>query len=149
MAVAGVIVSAAALASAETVADRARALLAQIEAEPEARALARHAVERANDALSRAAQPGKAPSLRGELELVALAWAEVARDLARARAAEQASDRLEQELSSVQTEIVRSRAAVEQAKARVGRARRQLEELEARTGRAASSAAPSTPAGKR
>ena len=38
---------------------------------------------------------------------------------------------MEQELSALQTENVRSRAAVEQAKARVGRARQELLELEA------------------
>jgi hypothetical protein len=38
---------------------------------------------------------------------------------------------LEQEVSSLQTELVRSRAAVEQAAARVGRARQELVEAQA------------------
>jgi hypothetical protein len=64
------------------------------------------------------------------LEATALEWAELARDLKRTRDAEQSSDRLEQSLSAVQTELVRTRASVEQALARVGRARQELEELE-------------------
>lgn len=111
-------------------ADRARTLLAQIEADPAAKDIVAPATSRAAAALNRAAaEPQPA---RAELyEAAALEWAEVARDLRRAREAELASDQLERELSALHTELVRSRAAVEQAVGRVGRARQGLAELEA------------------
>lgn len=125
---------------AGALADRARALLAQIEADPAAKDLVAPATSRATAALSRAtAEPE--PATAELYEAAALQWAEVARDLRRAREAELASDQLERELSAIQTELVRSRAAVEQAVARVGRARQGLTELEA--------AAAENPAGKR
>jgi septal ring factor EnvC (AmiA/AmiB activator) len=111
------------------VADRARALVAELEASGAAPELVGPAVGRAKQALSQAeaASPARAPGL----EETALEWAEVARDLVRASEAERASDALEQEASSLATEIARLRAAVEQAMARVGRARQDLKELEA------------------
>lgn len=114
-------------------ADRARALLAQIEADPTAKDLVEPATSRAAAALTKSAtEPQPA---RAELyEAAALEWAEVARDLRRAREAELASDQLERELSALHTELVRSRAAVEQAVGRVGRARQGLAELEAAAG---------------
>lgn len=111
-------------------ADRARTLLAQIEADPGAKDIVESATSRSAAALSRAA--GEPQPARAELyEAAALEWAEVARDLRRAREAELASDQLELELSALHTELVRSRAAVEQAVGRVGRARQGLAELEA------------------
>jgi hypothetical protein len=118
------------------VADRARSLIAELEASGAPRELVGPAVGRAKQALSQAeaAPPARAP----RLEDTALEWAEVARDLVRASEAERASDALEQEASALATEIARVRAAVEQAMARVGRARQDLKELEATTSHAAS-----------
>ncbi len=127
---------------AGALADRARALLAQIEADPVAKDLVEPATSRANAALGRAAaepQPATAELYEG----AALQWAEVARDLRRAREAELAADQLERELSALQTELVRSRAAVEQAVARVGRARQGLAELEAAAAEQPASKTPS------
>jgi hypothetical protein len=118
------------------VADRARSLIAELEGSGAPRELVGPAVSRAKQALSQAeaAPPARAP----RLEDTALEWAEVARDLVRASAAERTSDALEQEASALATEIARVRAAVEQAMARVGRARQDLKELEATTSHAAS-----------
>jgi ABC-type transporter Mla subunit MlaD len=125
-------------AAAAGVADRARSLIAELEASGAARELVGPAVGRAKQALSQAeaASPARAP----QLEDTALEWAEVARDLVRASEAERASDALEQEASALATEIARVRAAVEQAMARVGRARQDLKEVEPAT-----PAAPTTP----
>jgi hypothetical protein len=120
-----------AVAAGGTPAEEARGLIGELEADSAVRELVSPATARAKDALSRAEAAGAAPERAALLEAVALEWAQVARDLRRATHAEQASDRLEQELSALQTENVRSRAAVEQAKARVGRARQELLELEA------------------
>lgn len=119
-------------------ADEARGLIRELDADAAVRELVSPATARAKDALSRAEAAGVAQERATLLDAAGLEWAQVARDLKRARDAEQASDRLEQELSALQTENVRSRAAVEQAKARVGRARQELLELEAGAAKAAS-----------
>jgi hypothetical protein len=108
--------------------ETARSLIAELERVGVAPGLVGPALSRAKEALSTAerAAPTRAPLL----ESTALEWAEVARDLARASAAEQASDRLEQDVSVAESEIARLRAAVEQTMARVGRARQELKELE-------------------
>jgi hypothetical protein len=123
-------------AAAASVADRARALITEVEASSAARELVAPAVGRAKQALSRAETA--APALAPALEDAALEWAEAARDLARARAAARASDALEHQASALATEIARVRAAVEQAMARVGRARQDLKQLEATTASTAS-----------
>src|SRR6185436_8049227 len=92
--------------------------------------LVSRAVAQAHSALDRAQASAEAGTERELLEAAALEWAQSARDLQRARAAEQASDGLEQSLSTLQTELVRTRASVEQALARVGRARQDLNDLE-------------------
>jgi hypothetical protein len=117
-------------AAGGSVADQARSLIAEVGADASARELVNPATTRASDGLSRAAAT-QVPAHAELLEAAALEWAQVARDLKRARDAEQASDQLEQEVSSLQTELVRSRAAVEQAAARVGRARQELVEVQA------------------
>ena len=119
-----------ALASGGTLAEEARGLMRELEVDATVQELVKPATARAKDALSRAEAAGATPARAALLEAAGLEWAQVARDLNRARLAEQLSDRLEQELSALQTENVRSRAAVEQAKARVGRARQELFELE-------------------
>ena len=124
-----------------SLADHARSLLTQVAADESSRELVSRATTRSNDALARASAVAAGAPMQGSLlEAEALEWAEVARDLKKARDAEQTSDRLEQEVSSIQTEIVRSRAAVEQAMARVGRARQELLELE--TSKAPAAVAP-------
>ena len=104
-------------------------MLQAVEADESARELVSRAVNQAHASLGQAARSTVADQ-RAALEATALEWAEIARDLKRARDAEQASDRLEQSLSGLQTELVRTRASVEQALARVGRARQELLELE-------------------
>ena len=110
-------------------AEEARNLLQAVEADEGARELVSRAVNQSHVTLDQAAHTA-APEQRSTLEGTALEWAEIARDLKRARDAEQASDRLEQSLSALQTELVRTRASVEQALARVGRARQELLDLE-------------------
>jgi chromosome segregation ATPase len=116
-------------------ADRVRQILQAVEADESAHELVSRALNQAHSTLDQAARDA-APERRAALEAMALEWAETARDLKRARDAEQASDRLEQSLSALQTELVRTRASVEQALARVGRARQELSELERSKGRA-------------
>ncbi len=117
--------------AAGSVSQRVRALLTEVEQDETSRPHTRRASERANQALARAELASRQGEAHAPLiEAVAFEWAEVARDLRRARQAEQASDRLELEASALQTEIARSRAAVEQALARLGRAQQELRELE-------------------
>src|SRR6187431_1780924 len=110
-------------------ADRAKSIIAELEADPAERELVTPAVARARERLAQA-EAEQAPDRAAILNDTALQWAEVARDLKRASLAEQASDRLEQEASALQTELARQRAAVEQAMARVGQARRAVQELQ-------------------
>jgi hypothetical protein len=110
-------------------AERAKGIIAELEAEPSARELAAPSVGRARESLARA-EAASRPAHAAILEDTALEWAEVARDLKRASSAEQASDRLEQEASALQAELARLRAAVEQAMARVGQARHDVAELD-------------------
>jgi len=109
-------------------AERSKAIVLEVEADPAARELVGPAVQRSKDASARAGSA--APASVALLEAIALEWAEVARDLLRASSAEKTSDRLEQEASALETESARLRAAVEQTMARVGRARQDLQELE-------------------
>ena len=119
-------------AAPTSVGERARFILNELEGDPSLKALVEPAVERARACLALARANEESASNRvAALEETALEWAEVARDLARASAAEATSDRLEQELSALQTELARVRAAVEQTKARVGRARQDLTDLKA------------------
>jgi len=131
-------VRAQAQAEANSPAQEARIVLQAVEADESASELVSRAVNQAHVTLDQAAH-NPVPGQRAALEGTALEWAEIARDSRRARDAEQASDRLEQSLSGLQTELVRTRASVEQALARVGRARQELLELE--RNKAASSAA--------
>lgn len=126
----GVWIDGQARAAGGTLAEQARLLIDKSAEDATAADLIAPASARVSDALARA-EAASAPEHAALLEAAALEWAQVARDLKRARDAEQASDRLEQEVSALQTEIVRSRAAVEQARARLGRARQELAELEA------------------
>jgi hypothetical protein len=116
-------------AGASNPAEEARRVLQVVEADESARELVSRAVQQSRSALD-AAGKNTVAGQRAALEATALEWAELARDLKRTRDAEQGSDRLEQSLSALQTELVRTRASVEQAQARVGRARQELSELE-------------------
>ena len=121
--------SVANIAGAGAPAEQARQILQAVEADESARELVSRALNQAHSTLDQASYE-PAPERRAALEAMALEWAQTARDLKRARDAEQASDQLEQSLSALQTELVRTRASVEQALARVGRARQALRELE-------------------
>jgi hypothetical protein len=127
----------------------ARRVLAALESGDAPSPVVKRAVDQAKQALERADAlgPESAPKYREVLQQTALDWAEVGRDLKRALAAEQASDALETELSKVQTDLVRTHAAVEQAMARLGRAREEIRTLQG-SARAAAAPAPSveTPA---
>jgi len=111
----------------------ARRLLAVLATDEAPSPFVTRAVEQAKQALERADALGAeaAPKYRELLQQTGLDWAEVARDLSRTLAAEQAADAVEAELSKVQTDLVRSHAAVEQAMARLGRARAEIETLQA------------------
>jgi hypothetical protein len=118
-----------ALATPANTGETARGIIAELQADASARELTGPALSRAQGALSRVS--GAPPTRAPLLEATALEWAEVARDLMRASAAERTSDKLDQDASAIQTELMRLRAAVEQTMARVGRARQELKELEA------------------
>jgi hypothetical protein len=122
----------------------ARRVLAPLESDENPSPFVTRAVDQAKKALERADAlgPESAPKYRELLQQTGLDWAEVGRDLKRALAAEQASDGLEAELSKVQTELVRTHAAVEQAMARLGRAREEIETLQASLGAPAGTLAP-------
>jgi hypothetical protein len=109
-------------------AERAKAIVLEVEADPTARELVGPAAQKSRAAAAEA--EAAAPATSELLAAMALEWAEVARDLLRAVAAERASDRLEQDASGLDSEIARLRAAVEQTMARVGRARQDLQQLE-------------------
>lgn len=123
-------VPSAARAAAVGAGEEAHQILVSLEADPALRELVARPVAQARAALSKADAKGLSAKQHALFEATALEWAGVARDLKRARDTEQESDRLEQGLSSIQTELVRMRAAVEQALARVGRARQDLTEHE-------------------
>lgn len=133
-------------------AEEARQILSAVEADAATRELVSRAVTQAHSALDRAQASAEGGPQRELWEATALEWAEIARDLQRARSAEQTSDRLEQSLSALQTELVRTRASVEQALARVGRARQELTDLERTEPGSPASKGPAgkapTPAGK-
>jgi hypothetical protein len=133
-----------ALAAPGASAERAKSLIAEIEAEPTGRELVAPGVGRARDSLARA-EAASVPGHVAILEDTALQWAEVARDLKRASLAEQTSDRLEQEASALLAELARLRAAVEQAMARVGQARHDVAELEKGKGGVRATPAPASP----
>jgi hypothetical protein len=120
----------AAQAAAVGAGEEARQILASLEADPAVRELVSRPVAQARAALAKADVKDLSAKQHALFEATALEWAGVARDLKRARDTEQESDRLEQGLSSIQTELVRMRASVEQALARVGRARQDLNEHE-------------------
>ena len=122
-------VPAASVPAASSPTEEARRILQAVEADESAHELVSRALNQAHSTLDQAAHEAT-PDRRAALEAMALEWAETARDLKRAHDAEQASDRLEQALSGLQTELVRTRASVEQGLARVGRARQELSELE-------------------
>ena len=77
--------------AAASPAEEARQILTAVEADAAARELVSRAVAQAHSALDRAGASAEAGAERELLEATALEWAESARDLQRARAAEQAS----------------------------------------------------------
>jgi hypothetical protein len=120
-------------AADNAIVSEARGLLAALATDEAPSPFVTKAVDQAKAALERADALGAdaAPKYRELLQQTGLEWAEVARDLQRALAAERAADAVEAELSKVQTDLVRSHAAVEQAMARLGRARAEIETLQA------------------
>jgi hypothetical protein len=119
-------------AADSAVVTEARRLLAPLEADEAPSPFVTRAVTQAKSALERADSlgPGATPKYRELLQQTGLDWAEVGRDLKRTLVAEHASDTLESALSKVQTDLVRTHAAVEQAMARLGRAREEIETLQ-------------------
>jgi hypothetical protein len=121
-------------------AERARAIVGEVEADPAGRELAGPAAQNSRAAAAQA--EAAAPAAAALLAATALEWAEVARDLLRAVTAERVSDGLEQDASGLDSEIARLRAAVEQTLARVGRARQDVQRLEQAGASARPAAAP-------
>jgi hypothetical protein len=136
-------------ALAQPVADRrasAEALLTQLEATPETRALARDQIKRGRHALERARRArGSGDHVHGaELEALALELGESGRDLLRTAKAEQSLSELETRTRELEARAVRARALVEQTVARRGRAAEQLARVQAERAASAASAAPAT-----
>jgi hypothetical protein len=134
----------------------AEALLVQLEAVPDDRALAKEPIARSRQALERARKARAASDHRhgAQLEALALEHAETGRDLARAAKAERTLGELEAKTRELQARAVRARALVEQTVARRGRVAEQLERVEAEraartappaNGKAKPAAAPPTP----
>lgn len=142
-------------AADNAIVSEARGLIAKLEAGEAPSPFVTRAVERAKQALERADALGTeaVPKYRELLQQTGLEWAEVARDLQRTLAAEQAADAIEAELGKVQTDLVRAHAAVEQAMARLGRARSEVDTLQAgarpATAPTAAASAPSAPPASR
>lgn len=108
--------------------------LAKVVADPLKRAKA--ALERAHGArMSLDVEHGQM------LEALALEWAETARDLLRAVAAEDAALAAGQKAREVEVQVERARALLEETQARQGRATADLERIEAEAAEAAKSAA--------
>jgi hypothetical protein len=123
-------------ALAQPVADRratAEALLTQLEATPETRALAKDQIKRGRHALERArrARGGGDHAHGAQLENLAVELAESGRDLLRTAKAEQSLSELETRTRELEARAVRARALVEQTVARRGRAAEQLARVQA------------------
>jgi colicin import membrane protein len=111
----------------------AEALLVQLEAIPEDRALAKDLIARSRRALERSRKARAASDHRhgAELEALALELAETGRDLVRAAKAERALSEIEGKTRELEARAVRARALVEQTVARRGRASEQLQRVQA------------------
>jgi hypothetical protein len=123
-------------ALAQPVADRhaaAEALLTQLEATPETRALAKDQIKRGRHALERARRArASGDHTHGvQLETLAVELGESGRDLLRTAKAEQSLSELETRTRELEARAVRARALVEQTVARRGRAAEQLSRVQA------------------
>lgn len=110
----------------------AEAILAELGADRRHAKLAAEPIARARDALDRARDArGAADAEHGALlEAVGRQWAEAARDLTRAVAAEQRVHDAEKKTSSAEEQLTRARAVLEDTVLRRARAQAQLDELE-------------------
>jgi hypothetical protein len=111
---------------------RAEALVTELERIPAHAQLAHEAIEKAKQSARRADEARAAGDRAHAPELDALGreWAETGADLVRAADAEKELDKVQRELTRVETQTTRARALLEETLARRGRARAKLEELE-------------------
>lgn len=116
-------------------AERAGELVARLRGAKEGPPAPEVALTRAETVLQRAARRAVPPSGSMKHSLLlgrnAWIWAQIARDTRRTVVAEGEAALLEKRASRLAADLVRTRAAVEQAKARVGRSKKDLAELQA------------------
>jgi|SRR5687767_7013011 hypothetical protein len=110
----------------------AEAAIRNLTAVPAHAKLASEPLERANNALRRAADARVAGDHAhgARLEGVGREWAETGRDLVRAAEAERQAQELYSKAAALETKVVRGRALLEETMARRERAREKLEQLE-------------------
>jgi pilus assembly protein FimV len=146
------LVSSHALASESPPRDRALKILAELDKSGASRAAARDAVAEARRAIARADKARLAGDHKhgGELEALALEWAEAGRDIERTAAAEARAAALEKSLTQAEVKLRTTRTLIEQAAARRARADAELAELEEskKEAPAAASAKPVQPTAK-
>ena len=148
IALAALVVASYASATEPPARDRAKALVAELDKQGAARGAARDALAEAKRALTRADRARLAGDQKhgGELEALALEWAEAGRDLVRTAAAEQRAADLEKKLTEAEAKLRTTRTLIEQAAARRARADAELAELERDAGAPAPTGS-SAPAG--
>jgi len=113
--------------------DSAKALIAEVEKTPAAKGAARDALAEAARALVRADRARLAGDERhgAALEALAYEWAQAAKDLERAAAAEARATALEKELGEASAKLEQAHTLIEQTNARRNRAEAQLKDLDA------------------
>ncbi|RYE92373.1 MAG: hypothetical protein EOO75_06865 [Myxococcales bacterium] len=113
-------------------ADRAQATVTELTASPRAAVIARE-LDRARDALQRArGARGAGDALHGaQLEALARAWSDAARDVLAAATAEEQAHKAQTQLADARAQIDKERALIEETIARQGRARVELQRAEA------------------
>ncbi len=110
---------------------QAEATLKQVEATPAHKTLAKEPLDQAHRALRRAAGARAAGDQRhgGQLEALALEWAQAASNLVRAADAERQASAIEKQAAESERKAVRARALLEETIDRRGRAEERLRQL--------------------
>ncbi|HMR81328.1 MAG TPA: hypothetical protein PKD61_39720 [Polyangiaceae bacterium] len=111
---------------------RAQAVLAEIPAPSSASSPAAEPMARAKDALRRSdeARGGGDTTHAALLDALGLEWAETARDLSRAAAAEKKLAEVQQRIGDTEQKLTRAKALLDDTVARRGRAEQKLRDLE-------------------
>jgi hypothetical protein len=126
--------AAAGAAFAGTTDDRSRteSLLTKVEAQPNAKSVAKSELSRARATLERArgARAAGDHTHGAMLEALALEWAQAAEELVRTIEIERKAADVERKLAEAEAKTLRSRTLIEQTVARRGRAQEKLREVE-------------------